>query len=212
MADYELTFITHALEEPVIEDLLNTFDCITGETHGGSEFITITAAGRSAVEAAKSMHMELAKRGVMVERLEPDLVSRRDIAERLQVETQAVGNWIRGDRRASFPHPYHEVANGVWLWTDVVEWSRRARGVDPADGLQFPTREEIDEVNVCLQRGYEPLPTARGDRTFWMPLGVHSGAEMHDPKLTAHYTVHVDPGPTWVHSIRTSREHEDINV
>jgi hypothetical protein len=196
MTDYELTFIVDSLEESQIEQLLTNFDCVAGETHAGEEFVTVTAQGTNAVEAAKAMQTQLATFGVLVRRLEFDLVTRREIAERLSVEPQAVGLWVRGERSRNFPRAFHEVANGVWLWGDVVRWSRETRGLDPADGLSFPTREDHYEVNACFDRRYRDIPQGDDSHTFLfgVTLGRHPQAWGSLPKAGVDWKVYVAGG------------------
>lgn len=156
MTDYEITFIIGALDHAQEDTLLDSFDCITGTKHGGEHYITLTAEGTDPVSAAKAAHMHLVGAGVKVDRMEPDLLTRREIAERLRLSPQAIGNYIRGDRGGnSFPIPFHDVAGGVWLWGDVVRWVRQfTRAADPAPGLEFLSRRDLDEVNACMGRKY----------------------------------------------------------
>ncbi|MDF1703845.1 MAG: hypothetical protein P1U38_03655 [Aeromicrobium sp.] len=159
MTDYELTFITAHLLEQHEDFLLDNFDCITGLDHAGRSFVTITAPGRDAVEAAKAMHIRLMQGGITVQSLEFDLVSRGEIAKRLALTPQAVGNYIRGDRKATdddFPSVFSDAAGGVWMWADVIEWARAVGvGTDRAPTLRYPRRADVEEFNACLRRDYD---------------------------------------------------------
>lgn len=97
-------------------------------SHGPAHYLTIWQEAGSAVSAAKSAIAHLRKSGIKVLRTVEDLVNRQDIADRLSVSRQAVGNWIRGERRSSegesFPAPHNAVGGGVWLWKEVNDWAR----------------------------------------------------------------------------------------
>lgn len=157
MFDFEYTFIVEPISEELEDQLLDEFDCLPGTDHSGRSYITITTPGANAVDAAKNMHMLLLARGIHVQRVEHDLVTRSEIADRLQKTRQAVGNWIRGTRQAatkSFPETFNDTAGGVWLWGDVVSWVRQLE-IDPAPGFDFPTREDLDSINACIHSRYE---------------------------------------------------------
>lgn len=146
MTHFELTFHIRELPAALVDDLLDEYDCITGGDHGGRDLITLTASGSSCVGAAKDAMMRLIAQGLSVERMQEDLASRVEIAERLGVTRQAVGNWVRGDRVEGFPARFNEVAGGVWLWCDVARWAVAHHRFE-ADGIEWPTRQDHDLVN-----------------------------------------------------------------
>lgn len=156
MNEFELTYIVEPISEDVLERLMDEEDCLTGMNHSGQSYIIITAVGGNAVTAGKNMHLNLIGRGIDVTHVEYDLVSRSEIARRLDKTPQAVGNWIRRDRptREEFPSMFSEVGGGIWLWSDVVDWARRAIKVDADPGLRFPGRADIEEINVCIRKNY----------------------------------------------------------
>jgi hypothetical protein len=157
MTDFELTFHIRELPELLVDDLLDKFDCITGTDHSGQDFITLTASSSSCVKAAKDTMMRLVTMGLSVERMQEDLASRAEIAERLSVTRQAVGNWVRGERADGFPAPFNEVAGGVWLWGDVARWAVAHDRYD-ADGIDWPTRDDHDLVNGWITtQGQSPF-------------------------------------------------------
>ena len=98
------------------------------------------------------MTTQLQLLGLVVLRLREDLASRNDIAERLGVTRQAVGNWVRGDRGSGFPPPYNDVCGGIWLRGDIVRWAE-AHGAHDAMGVGFPERQDHDRVNGWLSDG-----------------------------------------------------------
>ena len=157
MIDFELTFHLRELPASIVDDLLDKFDCITGTDHEGQDFITLTAPGSSCVRAAKDAMMRLISQGLTVERMQEDLASRVEIAERLEVTRQAVGNWVRGDRAGGFPARFNEVAGGVWLWGDVARWALAHHRYE-AGGIEWPTRQDHDLVNGWIAtQGQSPF-------------------------------------------------------
>src|SRR5699024_3951072 len=118
----EVSGLTDAREE-ALED---RFDVIVS-SHGSTTKIAMLVPGRSAVDAAGSAVATLRRLGMCVIRLIDDLVTRREIADRVNVTTQAVGNWTRGDRNSAvpFPEPYVSAAGAtLWLWGEVVDYLR----------------------------------------------------------------------------------------
>ena len=114
-------------------------------------------------------------------RLDYDLVTRGDIASRLDVTKQAVGNWIREDRRKGhpFPPPFSDVSNGIWLWGDVLTWIRKtANTPDPEEGIEYPTRAQTAEVNACINSKFTG-PHSKGSTVFHF-----------DPQRTQHKSDH----------------------
>jgi len=157
MSEYEVTFIVSPMSEAIEDKVFEAYDCVSGETHGGQHFITLTAKGPDAVEAIKRAAFDLAvTMGVEIDRIDFDLAARGELAYRLDKTPQAVGLWTRGERHSDnpFPERFSDVAGGVWLWGDVVGWVREVLHEDPAPGLLFPTRAEIDEANACIRRDY----------------------------------------------------------
>jgi hypothetical protein len=136
MTAYELIFVLDDIGElgdPRVDSVEADLDAVF-ERHGDLCLVTVSAEGASPVIAAeKSLH-RLNAAGFRVRRSYPDLVHRAEIAERLGVTRQAVGNWVRGERLSgvTFPDPVHLAANGLWLWGDIVDW-HRASGHGTAD-------------------------------------------------------------------------------
>ncbi len=113
--------------------------------------MTVSAEGSSAFEAAQSAVANLEQLGVHVQHTSEDLVTRRDIAERLGLTAQAVGLWVRGERHAEdpFPESFNSVAGGVWLWGDVTAWAHR-HGLDVEQDVHFPSREDHARIDAWL--------------------------------------------------------------
>src|SRR5665647_1454177 len=123
MSKYEVTFDVVEVPDDLADDLLDRFDCLIGTHHGGQDYVTITATGGDCVAEARAMTTQLQLLGLVVLRLRADLAPRTDIAERLGVTRQAVGNWVRGEGECGFPPAYTDVGGGIWLWAKIVRWA-----------------------------------------------------------------------------------------
>lgn len=194
MPEYEITFIIGPVSEQAADKLLDDFDCIVGTTHFGEDFITMTSTGSDGLNAARGACEALSANGVHVRRAQPDLLTRSEVADRLDLTPQAVGNYVRGERLVgTWPTPYHEVAGGVWLWGDLVAWSRSVRKEDPAHGLEFLSRADYDEFNAHLERSYKQgySGTRLGAYIVELPRTVRAEGVRHgvDSLLSSRVTV-----------------------
>lgn len=156
MGVYELTFLVAPLGDEVADRLLDEFDCVVGRDHEHRDYVTVTAPGPEAVAAASAIRARLADTGVHVLRLQPDLVTRNEVAARAGVTRQAVANWVRGERHVGTPFPlaFHDVAGGVWLWGEVAGWLADRRLITSDTG--YPTSEEADLINVAIADSRRP--------------------------------------------------------
>jgi transcriptional regulator with XRE-family HTH domain len=164
VSTYELIFQTEPLTETVMDAIEAEFDALISG-HGTSYMVTVSAEGRDAVTAADSALLHLRNLGAHPYRLVEDLVSRSEIARRVGVAPQAVGQWIRGERRAEqpFPEVFNAVAGGVWLWADVVDWLEHVNvpGVDLDEAVAHPHREDYWAVNHRLVAEHSDVERAR---------------------------------------------------
>lgn len=157
MTEFELAFVVPELVDPFdqrVSRVEESMDMVV-TTHGGRSVASVTAGGVDAIAAGRHAAAVLSSCGLPPERTYPDLVSRQDIADRLDISRQAVGNWVRGERHQgyAFPLPAHAVAGGVWLWGDVVDWLR-CTGRE-SDELDFPTLEDHAFLDGVLMRARE---------------------------------------------------------
>lgn len=150
MNTFELTFYVSDIPQGLADKLVDEYDAMSGQEHDGRYFVTVEADGVDCVSAAKNMHMQLCALGLQITRLVVDLVTRSDIAARLDVSRQAASNWARGARRGHFPAPVNSVAGGVWLWGDVHRWAVE-KGVLRDEGVSYPTLADLDHFNGWLQ-------------------------------------------------------------
>jgi hypothetical protein len=158
---YELIFETSELAEDVEDAIYEAFDALVSQ-RGRDSFVTLSAEGESAFEAAAAAIAGLQALGAEVRRMTEDLVTRANIAERAGVTTQAVGLWVRNERHQEdpFPAPYNHVAGGVWLWSEVNDWLARGHGA--ADGLRHPSRDDYAQVNAALAQSRHAVPVSVG--------------------------------------------------
>jgi len=76
----------------------------------------------SAFNEFKSFLNEYASE-IKIKRVDLDLVSLSQIAERLDVTREAVRLWAIGQRRKDFPEPFTSAGQSLlWAWSDVFDW------------------------------------------------------------------------------------------
>ena len=153
MGLYELIFEVDGLGEDEQDAVYQNFDALISG-HGTAYYVTLSAEGPNVVTAARTAISRLTEIGVHPYRMVEDLVTRAEIARRLDVAVQAVGQWVRGERRADspFPEPHNRVGGGVWLWSDVVRWSARVPDLakPAAPELEFPRLDDHVVINFDL--------------------------------------------------------------
>lgn len=116
-------------------------------THSQLTVVSFVCEGSTGIGAVKSAAQTLARIGIQCLRTYPDLVSRQAIADRTGLSRQAIGNWIRGDRKADdpFPPPVNLVGGGAWLWGEVDEWlKRQGYEADPVRHLSLKEHAVLD--------------------------------------------------------------------
>lgn len=60
---------------------------------------------------------------IKIKRVDLDLVSLSQIAERLDVTREAVRLWATGERRQDFPEPFTSAGQSLlWAWSEVFDW------------------------------------------------------------------------------------------
>lgn len=150
MSTFELLFEIHPVTEDILDKVVEEVDA-GHSTHGNTHLLTVWMEGNSAIVTAREAVTVLSRLGVVVVRLLEDLVTRQDIADRAKSTRQAVGQWIRGERRGSaertFPEPYHTVGGGVWLWSEVNTWLGQ---FGDADDVAYPSRCDFPLVNASI--------------------------------------------------------------
>ncbi|CQD11955.1 hypothetical protein BN1232_02256 [Mycobacterium lentiflavum] len=139
--------------DPRIDALYGAHEALV-ESHGGLSLASMVTPGETPIAAARMAIAHLAACGFNPERTYPDLVTRADIADRLEKRRQTVDNWVRGERKRDFPSPIHFVGGGVWLWRDVRDWVERAqvRDLPDDDGIGYPSLADHTVIDSELLR------------------------------------------------------------
>ncbi|MEU3446539.1 hypothetical protein AB0H29_04835 [Streptomyces thermolilacinus] len=153
--DYDFTFVVSGVDvddQAAVEALLENCDALLARA-GGVDLLSITGSGASALEAALNAvsSARAAVPRLRVCRLDRDLVGVHEIAERTGRTRQNVSQWIAGARKgqgAPFPAAEGTVGRSqAWLWSEVNQWLA-GHGLD--DGVAYPTRAEMAEIDVAL--------------------------------------------------------------
>ncbi len=149
MNSYELSFELPTLSEKTEDLVAAQFDSVIA-VHVGITTVTLTADGDDCVSAAIAAINTLRKLGAEPIRLVDDVVSRSEIARRMGVTPQSVGQWIRGERHSEspFPPPYVLIDGGLWLWAEVVT-ALASRG-EEVEALGYPNRRDIQVIGGVL--------------------------------------------------------------
>ncbi|MDR6862164.1 hypothetical protein [Phycicoccus sp. 3266] len=146
---FELAFVTDAIDESVEMELVSTVDAFVGG-HGNVTIVTLTVPGPTVIDGMHRATATMKSLGIEVRAVHDDIVDRSQIASRLGTSTQAVGNWARGERRLAqpFPDPVILSGGGLWRWQEVADWL--ADLGRPVDDLRRPTALEVAQMTVLL--------------------------------------------------------------
>ncbi|ABK75449.1 helix-turn-helix domain-containing protein [Mycolicibacterium smegmatis] len=154
--DFEVAFVTEPLDGPDDERIDRAMELIPNlvvSFDGNLTVVTTLVHAADAIEAGVKAAKALEASGIPVIRTYQDLVTRQDIAERIGVTRQAVGNWVRGERHddVPFPAPVSLVAGGIWLWGDVAGWAR-SRNYEVED-VSFPSLDAHNRIDLLISAG-----------------------------------------------------------
>ncbi|PSR66842.1 XRE family transcriptional regulator [Nocardia sp. MDA0666] len=193
--EFEIAFVIETVEadDPRID---RAMEALPGTTISGALGLTIATTlvdAHSAIEAGLHAAKELAAADLAPLRTYPDLVSRQDIADRVGMSRQAVGNWVRGERHNAkpFPVPVTLVAGGAWLWASVVRWIEET-GAAELNESALPTLADHCVLDTMMRQGLSRF------NVFTLPVG--------EPRFTAPevaVTVHSDDAYVAMGSIDT---------
>ncbi|MFE3799660.1 helix-turn-helix transcriptional regulator [Nocardia tengchongensis] len=154
--EFEVAFVIETVEadDPRIDQAM---EVLPGTTISGALGLTVATTlvdADTAIEAGLRAAKALAAVGLTPQRTYQDLVSRQDIADRVGMSRQAVGNWVRGERQNSqpFPAPVTLASGGLWLWTSVVRWIE-ATGVAELNESTLPTLDDHCTLDMMIRHG-----------------------------------------------------------
>ena len=129
-------------------------------------------------------HLQTATPEITVVRLDEDLISTTEIAERAGAHRETARLWTTGKRREGFPAHRTILMGGVklWAWADVHQWLEQIGKVD-ADEPRPLSTESVDWYNgqlvtrrrepmlattyVAFSPDWEPLPSTAQIETSW---------------------------------------------
>jgi hypothetical protein len=183
-SEFELSLVIGDVNDEIIDTLLESFDSIVS-THSGLTLVTVSCDGPDAVTAGLRVAQRLRELGVGVHRTHPDLVDRGEIARRAEVTTQAVGNWIRGERQSEvpFPAPGYLVGGGAWLWGDVNRWLEQ--NGKPHDDMLYPSLIDHARIDVRLTTSVGVQLDLRWNVVFGTPPPIQVAWTSRSQEMTA---------------------------
>lgn len=168
---YELSFEVPTLSEAKEDLIASMFDTVIA-VHSGVTTITLTADGDDCLGAALAAIRTLRETGVEPIRLVDDVVSRSEIARRMGVTPQSVGQWIRGERHSesTFPTPYIFTDGGLWLWGEVA--TALANRGEEVEEIGYPDRRDIQVIGgilatdaIAAESGWNSHPDAKTNKS-----------------------------------------------
>lgn len=128
MTIYDFTFVVDAdPTDDAFEDRFIEAGCddATFILMRGSALLSFDREAVSYKDAVLSAYQQIRSTGSQIIRFEPDfLVSQVEIAARSGLTKQAIGMFIKGERRAGFPTPNARIesASPLWDWVEVSNW------------------------------------------------------------------------------------------
>jgi len=167
-------------EDDHVFDALSELQNVDWLESNGSVIALATVEAASALAAADALVADVRNRvpDARPIRIDPDLVSVADIADRVGVTREAVRNWAKGLRRdGGFPAPLGVVGAAskptyVWGWARVNEWLEANLGL--GDGFTYPTPLEEAEINVRLMT---PPPSISAP-VEWKTTELHAAPDL----------------------------------
>lgn len=154
--EFEIAFVIETVEaeDPRIDQAM---EALPGTTISGALGLTVATTlvdADTAIAAGLHAAKALAAAGLAPLRTYQDLVSRQDIADRVGMSRQAVGNWVRGERQNSrpFPAPVTLSSGGLWLWSSVVSWIDATKAAELNES-KLPTLDDYCQLDTMIRQG-----------------------------------------------------------
>jgi hypothetical protein len=148
------------LDDAATLDLIGArFDDLTWHSESGQLIATLYSTASDPLGAATGVAEAISAElpGARVTGIDLQLVAVGDIADRLNISSEAVRLWAAGKRRADtrFPAPAGHVSVGrtvmkIWSWPDVLTWLREEYHLDPEPDTTYLTASETHELAVKL--------------------------------------------------------------
>lgn len=135
------------------------FDDLTWRSEAGQIIATVHSTSTDpvadAVEVASAITATLP--GARITGVDPQLVALGDIADRLDITSEAVRLWAAGKRHADtpFPTPAGRVSAGrtvmkIWSWPNVLTWLRQEYHLDPEPGVAYLSERDAHTLAIRL--------------------------------------------------------------
>ncbi|MFJ4226176.1 helix-turn-helix transcriptional regulator [Paenarthrobacter nicotinovorans] len=155
---FEVRLRLKALSEEVEDSLVEYLGALVSR-FSGVPYVTIFQDATSGMEAAHRLLGRVKDFGCEVVSVDPDFVTRTEIAERLGASRQAVSHWVSGQRQAEFPFPLPAIQAGIslWCWSDVVDWARASKHLADEEDVSLLSADEIAVANGELAAGRMPV-------------------------------------------------------
>lgn len=190
---YSFTFEIVSFDLEQLEALEDQFDVVAADGHGLTE-LSVVVEGDTLEVAYELARQEIGKVGICIKRYMPELVGRREIADRAGVTQQAVGNYIRGDRGSDFPGPYFPVAQGVWLWGEVLPWLQAQSG-SIVDECTYPDRAQTESLghrhwSDSTVDGASRIPNDRAEPSNWGQMVTTRAIAVSDTRMSSWLSVY----------------------
>ena len=94
---------------------------------------------------------------IKIKRVDLDLVSLSQIAERLDVTREAVRLWATGERRQDFPEPFTSAGQSLlWAWSEVFDWLTEEEIQDDPFPLPINLIERLNGVYARDRKSAAP--------------------------------------------------------
>lgn len=125
------------------------FPAVVGSA-GGLVTVDAEVPASSPADAILELRAALRGLGADVVRIDLDLVSIAEIADRLDVSRETARLWATGRRRSGFPAQFTSMGDvRLWRWCEVYEWAI-TQSLMPVDDLVPLSCDVVDAINGAL--------------------------------------------------------------
>jgi predicted DNA-binding transcriptional regulator AlpA len=188
MTPYRLNIVFSGIDlnDDAVFGALAGLPNVTWRSQGQLTFATAVVDAPTALKAADEVVREISSLVASARplRLDEDLVSIPDVAERVGVTREAVRNWANGTRKANFPLPRGIVGGAIkiWAWSEVNEWLRRNLNV--GDTERFTSPQDAVLINALFEVARDRQATSAVATSSWTEASelVRSTTETQAPE------------------------------
>jgi hypothetical protein len=146
-------------DEATLDLIGKQFDGLTWRSEAGQIIATVHSTSPDPVAHAVDVASAIIARlpGARITGVDPQLVALGDIADRLDITSEAVRLWAAGKRHADtpFPAPAGRVSAGrtvmkIWSWPDVLTWLREEYHLDPEPNIEYLSERDAHTFAIRL--------------------------------------------------------------